>query len=1120
MPSNAAPNGAGRTIAAVLRALASLVALAAAVAGLPLLLVKATPVVWDTSHDDLAHLIDRQDTGGAFLLLLIAVAWIGWAQFVFCTLREIPAQLRGSSWHAPRGLGASQRLAAVLVGSILVLLPTGTALATPATASSAATAARVPAQAPQASQSAHGTHTAAHATADDGTSHFTLREVRPAESLWSIAEHELGDGERWRDIAELNNGRTMADGSVFHASTFLQPGWQLRMPDAPASTANAPAPQGDHTRAVTAKTGDTLWGIAENEMGDGTKYPQLFEANKGAPQPGGGTLTDPDDIRAGLKLEIPQPAAPAAPDTAKPDTTPPGTDDDRADTEHSHGDHTGSGDTEARPHDQEKHETKDPAASKAPEQDHDNGQQAPPAAPSKAEPKTPSATPSAPARPSQPASPPTASPTSAAEPSNETNEQDESGVAVAQAAGIGMLLAGSLLAAVGIKRLLQRRRRRPGQTIAMPAEPVRLEQVLEASAEPGSVQLLDRALRTLNHHAQTEGVPLPDVTGARVTARTVELILAPQPAHTTEALPPFTQHTPARWILDGQQQLLSEDEAVEIPAPYPGLTTLGEDTNGSHLLLNLTTAGVLLLDGDDDAVRATARVIALEAATSAWSDRAEILTIGLGNELPVLLPQGRMRAVPHLRAAQSDLGTMLLEHHQMPADAPDPLPWMLICAISADADAARILEQALITAGDFPVAAVLPARQARSVFPDAPVLPVGTGTPAHFELLDSDIVATAMSDQDYRELVAALRTAEEPARPAQGPWQQVPPITITQTPLLAEAGPEPAVAEAGPTSVPLAFTTARTAPAAQTATPLRVMPRPETAHDTDGTEEPGEQHPESAAPLPDTDPPAGPGEDVPTRHDDEGEDDEAKAHELHAPTVSVLGPVTVTGVEASGHGYRIALLASVLYFRPGIASDALCDAMDPRKPWSPRTLQSRISELRNRLGSDPDGNSYLPPSKAGTYRLAPTVRCDWTRFEHLAKRGLAAGGTKGIRDLQAALNLVRGRPFGGADLVWAAARTQEMLTRITDVAHTLATWHRTAPMPDLDAARTAVKKGLDVDDSAEILYQDWMLIEDAVGNRSGVTAAYDTLCEVNRRLKIGTEAETENLYDKLMRRSA
>ncbi|MFC9672551.1 MULTISPECIES: hypothetical protein [unclassified Streptomyces] len=72
---------------------------------------------------------------------------------------------------------------------------------------------------------------------------------------------------------------------------------------------------------------------------------------------------------------------------------------------------------------------------------------------------------------------------------------------------------------------------------------------------------------------------------------------------------------------------------------------------------------MLLLDGESDAVRDTARALALEAATSTWSDGADILTVGLGTELATRLPQGRLRAVPHLRAAQRDLGELLLAHH-------------------------------------------------------------------------------------------------------------------------------------------------------------------------------------------------------------------------------------------------------------------------------------------------------------------------------------------------------------------------------------------------------------------------------------------------------------------------
>ncbi|MFE2736188.1 LysM peptidoglycan-binding domain-containing protein [Streptomyces sp. NPDC059349] len=1107
MPSNAAPNGPGRTIAAVLRALASLAVLATALVGLPVLLIKATPVVWATSHDDLAHLIDRQDTGGAFLLLLIAVAWTGWATFAFCTLREIPAQLRGRAWSAPRGLGSSQRLAAVLVGSILVLLPTGTALATPATATPAATATHVPAQTPQAPQPPVQSPSASAHAADDSAPHYTVREVRPAESLWSIAERELGDGERWRDIAALNDGRTMSDGSTFHASTFLQPGWQLRMPDdAAASGAGAPARQGEHTRSVTAKAGDTLWSIADKELGDGAKYREIFDANKGAEQPGGTTLTDPDDIRAGLKLDIPQPAAPhTPPENAKPHTTPPGEPDDSAGAEKGAGEDTGTGGEEAPPAPHASgQETAPSAPAKTPEhekpREQDRGQHS--AAPHTAGPKKPTAAPSVSAQPSKPDAPAPAPTNTPHDATTSADERDESPAGVREVAGIGMLLAGSLAASVGIKRLLQRRRRRPGQTIAIAEQPAPLEQVLEASAEPGSVELLDTALRTLNHHAQQEGRALPAILGARITHRTLDLLLDTSTETQADPVQPFMQHkhSPNCWTLDRSHELLDHDQARAIPAPYPGLTTIGTDPDGNHLLLNLPAARVLLLDGESDAVRDTARAIALEAATSTWSDRADILTVGLGTELPTRLPQGRLRAVPHLRAAQRDLGELLLEHHQnADKDETAPLPWLLICAADAATEDAQHLADALAAARNLPLALVLPARGAQHAFPHAERLTVGSSTPQRLDLLEADVLVQSMTDAEYRDLVGVLNIAEEPARPAEGPWQLVPDLTLDQ----------PGRSPASPSAVPDTPFTALTA-----TTSLRIMPTPQQpAGEDDLAHRPAT--PPGPQPVPAI------AEQAPAQAE-KRESEASGAVDLHAPDIQVLGPVTVAGVEASGHGHKLALLAALLYFKPGISSDTAREAMDPRKPWSKATLQSRISELRNRLGTDPDGNPYLPRDRTGTYRLSPTARCDWTRFTQLAERGLANGPQDGagIADLEAALDLVRGRPFGGADLAWAAARTQEILVRITDVAHTLATWHRTTPHPDLTAARRAVTRGLDIDDSAEILYQDWMLIEDQAGNRAGVSAAYETLRGVNQRLEIGMEGETEKVFDTIMSRTA
>ncbi|MFJ6452020.1 bacterial transcriptional activator domain-containing protein [Streptomyces hydrogenans] len=193
--------------------------------------------------------------------------------------------------------------------------------------------------------------------------------------------------------------------------------------------------------------------------------------------------------------------------------------------------------------------------------------------------------------------------------------------------------------------------------------------------------------------------------------------------------------------------------------------------------------------------------------------------------------------------------------------------------------------------------------------------------------------------------------------------------------------------------------------------------------------------------------------------------------------------------------------------------------MNPRAPWSSATLQNRISQLRNGLGADPEGDLYLPRG-GGIYKLSPKVRSDWDRFIRLAERGLTKGPSAGIPDLEAALAFVRGVPFGGTPPAWAVARHQEMLVRIIDTAHTLATWLRTGPRPDTDAARRVIRQGLDIDDSAELLYQDWMRIEDQDGNKKAVSAVYESLLTVNRRLDASTEPETDAVYEQIVSRSA
>jgi hypothetical protein len=160
----------------------------------------------------------------------------------------------------------------------------------------------------------------------------------------------------------------------------------------------------------------------------------------------------------------------------------------------------------------------------------------------------------------------------------------------------------------------------------------------------------------------------------------------------------------------------------------------------------------------------------------------------------------------------------------------------------------------------------------------------------------------------------------------------------------------------------------------------------------------------------------------------------------------------------------------------------------------------------------------VPRRKAGEdpYRLSPGVRCDWTYFLQLIERALPLGPA-GLTDLEKALTLVRGRPFGGKPLPWAEPYQQEMITRIIDVAHTVATYRTPAgPHHDLSTARQAVTTGLDVDDTAELLYRDWLRIEHAAGNRQGLHTAITRLQHINTALDCSPELETQHLINQLL----
>ncbi|MCX4993765.1 bacterial transcriptional activator domain-containing protein [Streptomyces sp. NBC_00568] len=178
----------------------------------------------------------------------------------------------------------------------------------------------------------------------------------------------------------------------------------------------------------------------------------------------------------------------------------------------------------------------------------------------------------------------------------------------------------------------------------------------------------------------------------------------------------------------------------------------------------------------------------------------------------------------------------------------------------------------------------------------------------------------------------------------------------------------------------------------------------------------------------------------------------------------------INGISGSSHRPREAQLAALLHSKPGRSADTLCSDMDPLAPWTKRTLNSRTGDLCRALSDDPHGNPYVPRRSAidDPYVISEHVLCDWDKFQALAEQTLL-NGPSDVAVLETALGLVRGRPFGAHLLPWIEAHAQEMITRIIDVAHTVAQW-RTVPGPDRDlvAARQTVSVDLKVDNSAKL----------------------------------------------------
>ena len=83
---------------------------------------------------------------------------------------------------------------------------------------------------------------------------------------------------------------------------------ELGAPKAPVKKAVAPKPtakQDSAGRQYQVKAGDTLYHLAAEFLGDGSRYPEIFAANQNRAESDGGRFTDPNLIRVGWVLDVP-----------------------------------------------------------------------------------------------------------------------------------------------------------------------------------------------------------------------------------------------------------------------------------------------------------------------------------------------------------------------------------------------------------------------------------------------------------------------------------------------------------------------------------------------------------------------------------------------------------------------------------------------------------------------------------------------------------------------------------------------------------------------------------------------------------------------------------------------
>lgn len=780
-------------------------------------------------------------------------------------------------------------------------------------------------------------------------------------------------------------------------------------------------------KSLTVNEGDSLWGMAESSLGDGDRYPELYEASKGIVQADGQTISNPDIIQPGWTINVP--TVTQTPTPAPPAPTPEQEPDAQAQAP--------EGVPGAAPSDQT---NAGPAV--APAQDQNQNQAA-------------SATSA-----EQPAGDSSESAPAASEDANDS-AADEEPIAdvfeVRTVGGIGGLLAASVLSILGIRRFQQRRRRKVGERISMPSpEITSTELELRAVENPKGVDDIDKALRYLASWARENDERLPKLFALRLSPTNVELYLD-EPA---ELPAPFTMTVPDKtaWVVDPDEIPAFDPRPT---APYPGLVTLGQDASDGHILVDVEQIGSLNISGPSKEITEGAlTALAVELACSQWADDLQVTVVGFAPELADAFKTGRVQHLDDVRALMSslrgraraysrtfkDLGVDDIAHARVVADTDTWTPEIVLLNELPDEETCKELAALIERVPRVGIAAItngqLSGDWALRIEKDFSATLSPAGIP---------IQAQVIMGKNYEQIVQTLAVAEEGAVVAKAAAADARNAAPAATTPVVEPEDSP-IQDADPIQ-----------------TPIEVKAKSEGPDET--REHPTEEQPAAA------------------------DESEAPAHEVISatelpeadhPMIRVLGSVRVEGAKGieprtakASYVAGCSAIATFLVLHPGATRAELHHAIWPNERHDDqKNAQKRnqyVSRTRRWLGTDDEGENYLPVVSADSHALMDHVASDWHLWKALVGDDYRTTSTA---DLAAAMGLVNGQPFTAAPAKWFSFSDldkQDMISEIVDVAHELT--ERALLAGDVAMARNASTKACIVDPASEIPVRDRLRTE-------------------------------------------